>query len=218
MSAPNFDRVARIYRACEYLALGRLLERIRFCRIGEVAHCRRALVLGDGDGRFIAKLLAASPRMEIHAVDGSAGMLKLARGRVQAAGAASRASFEQADLRAWRPAGSFELVTTHFVLDCFTNAELEAFLPRTAAVLEPGGLWLHSDFRLPGNRAWRPFARAYIAALYAAFRVLTGIRVRSLPDDARALRKCGLVRIRQRDYLGGMLVSELWQKPHKPDQ
>ena len=78
---PNFDSIARIYRWAEYLSLGPLLVRTRNHFLPQLTPCRRALVLGDGDGRFLARLLQQNPDLHALAVDTSATMLHLLRER-----------------------------------------------------------------------------------------------------------------------------------------
>ena len=64
---PDFDRLARLYRWMEYLTFGPWLQRCRSAFLGGIANSRRALVLGDGDGRFTARLLADCPAIRIDA-------------------------------------------------------------------------------------------------------------------------------------------------------
>ena len=80
---PNFDRVARIYRFAEYLSLGPLLQRTRTHFLHDLPPRHQALLLGDGDGRFLARLLARRPHLSALAVDTSATMLQLLRHRCQ---------------------------------------------------------------------------------------------------------------------------------------
>jgi hypothetical protein len=54
-------------------------------------------------------------------------------------------------------------------------------------------------------------ARAVIAGLYAAFGVMTGLRVRRLPDYASALEGAGFVLEDRRRLMGGLLVSDVWR-------
>ena len=82
---PNFNRIARPYRWLEYLTLGPALTRCRTHFLPQLAACRTALVLGDGDGRFLAGLLAANPDLRADAVDTSATMLQLLTRRAQRA-------------------------------------------------------------------------------------------------------------------------------------
>ena len=62
-SRPNFDRVARLYRWAEYLLLGPLLARTRKHFLPQLTSATHALVLGDGDGRFLAHLLHHAPKL-----------------------------------------------------------------------------------------------------------------------------------------------------------
>jgi hypothetical protein len=80
---PNFDRVARLYRWAEYLTLGPLLVRARNHFLPQIPPRHRALILGDGDGRFLARLLTHQPHLHALAVDTSASMLHLLRQRCQ---------------------------------------------------------------------------------------------------------------------------------------
>src|ERR1700735_883293 len=81
---PNFDHIARPYRWLEYITLGRALEQCRLHYLPSLLNRKRALVLGDGDGRFLAQLLAQNPHLHAHAIDTSATMLQLLRHRCEA--------------------------------------------------------------------------------------------------------------------------------------
>ena len=83
MKQPNFDHVARLYRWAEYLTLGPLLQRTRTHFLAQLPAFNNALILGDGDGRFLAQLLAHQPTLQALAVDTSATMLQLLRRRCQ---------------------------------------------------------------------------------------------------------------------------------------
>lgn len=209
--APNFDRVARVYRWCEYLALGSLLQRTRTCHLSRLQHCRRALVLGDGDGRFTAALLHANPTLSVTAVDHSGAMLRLLGLRSHFA--APRLQTYQADVRDYRPdaaSGKLDLVATHFLLDCLGQAEVDALVESVVPALAPGACWLVSEFRVPPGALRWP-ARLYIRSLYAAFGLLTGLRIRQLPDHAAALARVGFAPVAVQHSLFGILTAELWR-------
>jgi hypothetical protein len=70
-----------------------------------------------------------------------------------------------------------------------------------------------SDFGLPRTRWLRPFAAAYVRSLYLAFRILTGLRVTQLPNPQRALNLAGFVRLERKDFLFGLVYTELWLRP-----
>ncbi|MES2394051.1 MAG: class I SAM-dependent methyltransferase [Acidobacteriota bacterium] len=212
---PNFDRVARIYRWAEYLALGPMLLHTRehFLPLLNASH--RALVLGDGDGRFLAKLLRQNPTIEALAVDTSARMLQLLRRRCSFAG--DRLQTEQANALTTPTPPQTDLIVTHFFLDCLSEAEVITLAHRLAHEVEPGALWLVSDFGLPHSPLLRPIAAAYIRSLYFAFRVLTGLRITHLPNPQSALASAGFSRLARHQHWFGLLYTELWRlKPIAP--
>ena len=94
----NCDRLARWYRWLEYLGWGRGLERRREQFLPETSDARHVLMLGEGDGRFLAAFLRANPHAEVDYVDLSVGMLALAEKRAGAA-ATGRVRFHHADAR-----------------------------------------------------------------------------------------------------------------------
>jgi SAM-dependent methyltransferase len=210
---PNFDRLARIYRWAEYAALGRTLQRTRTALLPQLHSSRRALILGDGDGRFLEQLLLRYPDCTALAVDTSAAMLARLTHRClrSVPNAATRIQTLHQNALAVAPAPSTDLIATHFVLDCLSQPEVDSLVTRLAAHLAPGTLWLLSDFALPPSRILRPFAAFYIRALYLAFRLLTGLCIHSLPNPQRALTRSGFTLIARRHFLAGLLYTELWR-------
>jgi ubiquinone/menaquinone biosynthesis C-methylase UbiE len=212
---PCFDRVAGIYRAMEYLSFGPLLERCRFFHLPRLCSARRALVLGDGDGRFTARMLAEHREISADAVDLSPAMLHRLHKRVTARKAQGRIITTCADARSFTPTASdYDLVATHFFLDCLTTAEASQLIARIRPCLAPGAVWLVSEFSVPSQgrvRHW--LAQSLIASLYAAFRLLTGLSVRKVPPWRYLLARAGFAPTTSHTWLGGLLISELWQLP-----
>ena len=211
---PNFDRVARVYRWAEYIALGPLLQRARTYFLPRFGQAHRALVLGDGDGRFLEQLLLRNPDCKALAVDTSASMLEHLRRRCERSvpEAATRVGVVQQSALAIEAPPGTDLVVTHFILDCFSQSEVDGLAARVAAQLAPGTLWVVSDFALPRSRMLRPFAAIYIRALYVSFRLLTGLKVSQLPDTEGAMLRAGLTRIERHSFLGGLIYTELWRR------
>ncbi len=207
----SFDLIARPYRTLEYLTLGRTLERTRLYYLPRLLAARNALFLGDGDGRFLSHLLAANATAHATALDISARMLHLLRERC--APYATRLQTHQTDALAFTaPKGTqYDLVVTHFFLDCLPQPEVEELMRQVAPVLAPNAQWVVSDFRIPtGLMRWP--AQLLVGGLYLAFRVLTGLRTSRLPDHASALQAAGFHRVEQKLFLAGVLTTELWQR------
>jgi hypothetical protein len=104
------------------------------------------------------------------------------------------------------------LIVTHFFLDCLTTEEVRNLAATLRGSVAPGALWIVSEFAAPQNWFGRLIARPIVSALYRAFGVLTGLKVRELPDYSAALRDAGFALEKRRAWLGGLLVSQLWSR------
>ncbi len=208
--APNFDRIARLYRWLEYLTLGPLLKRTRDYHLEHLAGCKQALVLGDGDGRFTAQMMARYPEMRVQAVDLSLAMVKLLEARVARVGARDRLRTTVGNALKFVPEGPVDLVVTHFFLDCLTQEEVLLLTKRLKPHLTKGGMWLVSEFQVP-NGWLRVPGWLLIRGLYLAFRMVTGLRVTRVPAYRGPLRLARFVRVREHLEMGGLLTTELWR-------
>ncbi len=205
-SSGDFDPLARSYRTLEYLVFGRELERARHGLLSHLKNCQRILVLGDGDGRCLEKLVVMAPTASIDCIDCSAAMLDQARLRVQPH--AERINFQQADiLRCDLPSRHYDAVVTCFVLDCFDAVQTESIVTRIATSLQPGARWLWVDFAVPNHGFARWRAQIWLAALYAFFHWQTGLSSRALPPSEALIEAAGFRLINRKTRQWGLLCS-----------
>ena len=198
----NADPITRWYRWLEYLGFGGALERRRFAFLNEVGDARRALVLGEGDGRFLAKLVEQNPHTLVDYVDLSERMLELARERA----GTNRVTYQRSNAVTMSlPKQEYDLIVTHFFLDCLNERDAAALIGNVAEASKPGARWIISEFREPA--AW---AHGIVTALYYFFRITTGLRTRKLIDHRPLLAQCGFVMEREETGRLGLLSSELW--------
>ncbi|HLH41254.1 MAG TPA: class I SAM-dependent methyltransferase [Bryobacteraceae bacterium] len=202
----NCDPIARWYRWLEYAGFGGALQRRRLAFLSDVADARRVLLLGEGDGRFLVELVRQNRSASIDYVDLSWRMLELARR------AGDRVNYRQGDaLVIPLPESEYDLIITHFFLDCFDAAELTRLIERVARAARPDARWLVSEFREPS--AW---ARAVVRMLYWFFRITTGLKTSRLADHRLLLEQRGFRLIREERARAGLLASELWSRA-KPE-
>ncbi len=214
---PNFDRLAGIYRWMEWLTFGPWLWHCRCAFLRDLDLRRKVLVLGDGDGRFTARLLHENRSVLVEAVDASSAMLAELKRR--AGPDAGRVSAQVADLRVWEPGkDDYDAIVSHFFLDCLTTEEIAALATRLRKRIGPDAVWMVSEFAVPGNWFGRTVAQPLVSCLYRGFGLLTGLEIRRLPDHRTALGSAGFALIRQHRRLGGLLISEVWSPVSKIEQ
>lgn len=200
----NCNSIARLYRWIEYAAFGRALQRRRVAFLPEVADARRALVLGDGDGRFLEKLVKENPRAHFDYVDLSGRMLELARGRA----GTGRVTYHRADaLEFALPERGYDLIVTHFFLDCFNEAGAARLVERVARAACPKARWVISEFR---ESSW--WAAVWLRLMYAFFGIATGLETQRLIDHHPLLARNGFRMVRAESAWRGLLASELWAR------
>ena len=211
----SFDALAPWYRTLEWLAFGDDLQRCRVACLGEIAAPRRALIVGEGNGRFLCELLRLHPGVEVDCLDASQRMLRLARKRIERElpGRAESVRFLHQDITSWAaPEHHYDLLVTHFVLDCFPEAALTSIIRKLARAATDDANWLLADFCVPPNGMARLRARAWLAAMYLFFRVTARIPASELIDPTPFLRAEGFALARQHLFRGGMLKSEMWRR------
>ncbi len=219
MSNMNCDSIARAYRWFEYVAFGRLLERVRFRWIPELSGAKRVLILGDGDGRFFSRFAASCPSAEIDYVDSSAVMLDLAHRRASKTRLSNRErlTFTQGDaLSAALPGHDYDLVVTHFFLDCFNEKELSQLANQVGPRLAEDVRWVVSDFREIRGALLSPVFRLYLRLMFLFFRFTSGLETQRPGDYSGLLRQLGFAVSKRANYLGDFVFSEIWTRGSTP--
>ena len=211
----NFDWFAPHYVWLEPLLAGRVLQDARALVIGRLDGCKRVLILGDGPGQSLERVLRQWPDAQITTVDASGPMLAVARRRVRKIpGAASRITWVHAALPAPIPVPTdkFDAVITSCFLDCFDPVTLRRIISDVAEMCSPEAAWLLIDFALPAH-GWRR-VRAQIAhrLMYGFFHVFTGISARRWTDPGDDLRCAGFERLVRHDLQHGLVESAYWKR------
>lgn len=207
----SFDAIAPYYDHAESCLAGRLLQRARRTWLHTIGAGARVLSVGEGHGRFADALLDVRRDVDLTCVDASHGMITVARRRLARHDRA--ATWVHADATTWTPEpAGYDVVATHFVLDCFDAATLALVIDRLADAARPGATWLNTDFSLParGPARWR--AAAMHAVMYRAFRALTGLQAQQLtpPDDLLIAQ--GFALRGRREYSWGLVRADRWQR------
>ena len=211
----SFDAIAPSYRALEWLVFGDDLQRCRVACLGEIVAPQRALIAGEGNGRFLCELLRRHPGIEVDCLDASQRMLQLARQRVdrELPGGAESVRFLHQDITSWTaPERHYDLLVTHFILDCFPEAQLTGIIRKLSRAGTDDANWFLADFCVPPTGMARLRARGWLAAMYFFFRITARIPASELIDPTPFLRAEKFALARQYLFREGMLKSESWRR------
>ncbi|KYF94428.1 hypothetical protein BE20_06620 [Sorangium cellulosum] len=125
----------------------------------ELAPGQRVLDVGCGTGTLAVLAQQRCPGVEVHAVDGDAEILALARDKAARAGAGVR--FERA--MAWAlpyPDGTFDRVVSSLMFHHLAADDKRRTAEEILRVLRPGGALLLADFGSPRSAPGRAAVRA----------------------------------------------------------
>jgi ubiquinone/menaquinone biosynthesis C-methylase UbiE len=207
----SFDTLAPHYRWMERALAGGKLQRCRTEFLAKIPEPKRALLVGEGNGRFLSEFIHRFPKTKIVCLDASKKMLIEAKGAI---GPSHSVEFVRADIFEWEvPAEKFDLIATNFFLDCFNRDQLEIVVSKLSEAAGLEGTWLLADFCEPpsGWTKWR--ARWILASMYLFFRFATKLPAKHLiaPDDL--LREAGFELKERRFYDWGLLHADDWRRP-----
>ncbi|MFT3992296.1 MAG: class I SAM-dependent methyltransferase [Luteolibacter sp.] len=205
----SFDRIAPFYRWMEMLSAGGKLQRCRTAHLDSVGHPKHILILGEGHGRFLPVCAEKFPEAEITVIDASGRMLEIAKSRTK------RQDIEwmHADILRWEaPENTYDLIVTHFFLDCFTREEMPAVIALLSRAATDEATWLLADFQIAsrGLAKWR--SRVILALLYRFFRIVSALRPQQLVSPEPWLAEHGFHLKARITYDWELLKSERWRR------
>ena len=199
----DFNYIAVFYRPLKRLVFGRSLQRAEEFYLNRIPTGSRVLVAGGGRGEILNALQDLEKNFRVEYVEASSRMVGLAKKQKAAEGV----RFHCTDIRNFNANRPFEVLITPFFLDCFTDAELEVLMPKLIRMVEPGGIWLFTDFMpAPGLRY-----RLLTWLMYLFFRMTTGIRAVKLPDFNRHFARIGAQLISQTSWKDGYIESRVYR-------
>lgn len=146
--ARNFDFVAPFYPLLERAAFGDELNVARLASLDSVLAAERVLLIGEGNGRFLADCLKKKIGGTITVVDSSEKMLRLLQTRIRDIETQSRLELVHADFCAW-PSSTFrfDLIVTHFFLDLFRPNSQRRIIEKITTLSGSETIWVNLDFQ-----------------------------------------------------------------------
>ena len=119
MQKMNYDTFAHVYNFFEKLLFGKKLERARFEFLNELRYSKEVLIFGEGDGRFLERLIEFNSTANITVVEISEQMISRSKKRLHQS---EKVTFlNQNALSMEIKESSYDAIITHFFLDNFLD-------------------------------------------------------------------------------------------------
>lgn len=206
----SFDFIAPHYRWLESIAFANTLQKARTFFLDQIETPRHVLIAGEGNGRFLHEFTRKFPETCIDCVDASERMLQLAREQMRD-DSEGRIRFFENDLLRWLPEENvYDVIVTHFFLDCFNETEIEKLVATLATAATPNAVWLLADFSIPRAPLRKMHAKAWLRIMHRFFRDVARISARKLADPSQFLEAKGFRCAQRGQWRFGLVGSQLW--------
>jgi ubiquinone/menaquinone biosynthesis C-methylase UbiE len=211
----GFNRIAPYYDFLAKAFFGNSIHNAANHYIDAIPKCGKVLLFGDGTGHVLCEMLRQGKAAEYLFVDFSEEMIARAKKKAETMFPEKMQHIQflcagYDDIPATYKA---DAIATPFVLDCFPNAQLPKVVATLHTHLEPGGLWLFSDFNIPEKPLWMKLAaKVLVGGLYLFFNIVCRLKANRLPVFDKAFAELDYMNVGQKHFLNGLLVSTCYQK------
>ncbi|NDC40604.1 MAG: class I SAM-dependent methyltransferase [Chitinophagia bacterium] len=200
----GYNAVAWCYDALKLLVFGRAPDRAERHFLHLIPPGSRVLIVGGGSGAVLEALAVLHPQpLRITFIDAAPAMIAKARLRQRGS---HQVIFETMDILASEVAGQYDCIITSFLLDNFTDPELQVLFHTLQRSLVPGGYWFDTDFR--ATNRWRH--HFLLGAMYWFFSLLCGISARKTPNVENFFHKCGFSLINRAFYANKFICTAVF--------
>ena len=164
------------------------------------------LIVGGGTGWVLDELTKLHPSgLAIIYVEISENMMALSQKRNTGGNKVVfiNDAIEKVDLP-----NDFTIVLTPFLLDNFTDENLDKIFRSINRTLRPGGIWLNASFQLTGK--WWQWI--LLKSMFVFFKMICGIEASKLPDITTRFDTNGYALINQEGFFGDFMRAAAYKK------
>lgn len=210
---PNFNTIAPMYDRLAGLVFGKALRRAQTVHLALVPEQANVLLIGGGTGWLLAQLLLQKPQLQVTYLEASPKMLHLTERRLQKLPLAVRGqvTMRLGDESSLRHDQTFDCIITPFLLDLFPDVRLTKLMDKLQNALNPGGLWLFSDFWPTANPplVWQ---KLLLHTMYRFFGTVSNVQATQLPDFEKHFSNRPLEVQRAQSVYKGLIQARVYRK------
>ena len=201
----SFDFAAFFYDFLVRIVFGKRLYEAQVALFGALPKNTSVLIIGGGTGEFLNQFITEVKPVNIDYLEASLKMLDIALRKHQDIENIRFIHGNENSL----DLGMYDVVLTPFVLDLYSEKELMLMVHKIQSKLNPGAVWLVTDFYTDKDS---PFMhRALLKTMYLFFNLISGVKARQLPDYENILKQNYMHLMKGQMHVNGFVRSLLYQ-------
>jgi spermidine synthase len=206
----DFHLVAPVYTTFESLAYGEALSVARLAFIEIVLKAPRVLLIGEGNGRFLAACLANKTGGSVTVIDSSARMLQLLQRRISNIEVETRLDLVHVDFFDWdAKSAPFDVVVTHFFLDLFRPFTQRRFVDKLSALTHTESDWVDVEYRASSPTLKERWMERLT---YGFDRLFSGVEADRHYDPLPTIHAGGWTVRQKRNFLKGAVLARVLRR------
>ncbi|WP_461453437.1 class I SAM-dependent methyltransferase [Mucilaginibacter sp.] len=199
--AANYNNSAWFYDGLARIVYGKALVNAQVYLLNHIPDNSKLLIVGGGTGWILEELTRIHPSgLAITYVEIAPNMMAFSKKRNTGN---NQVIFINEAIENIELPVDFDVVLTPFLLDNFTQQNLEIIFNSINTLLKPNGSWLNASFQLTGK--W--WQQLMLKTMFIFFKVTCGIEASQLPGIDEVFETNGYKLIEQEnffcDFIGG---------------
>ncbi len=202
----NYNNSAWFYDRLSRAVYGRALINAQVYLLQYIPQGANILIVGGGTGWILEELTKIHPSgLTITYVEIAADMMALSKKRNTGENEVVfiNEAIENVSLQS-----VFNVVITPFLFDNFTEQTLQTVFNHIHGLLEPGGIWLNTDFQITGK--W--WQNVLLKSMFLFFRILCHIEASRLPDVETHFNQHQYKSIASQTFFSAFIISKVYRK------
>lgn len=168
------------------------------------------LIIGEGTGKFLRKLLDLKPGSRVTCLDIAPKMLRSANVKIK--GKNSMVRMVCQDAFDFTPPEAYDLIVTNFFFDQYSRESFERIMARYKGCISKDGSWYFTDF-VPRGKFFGPFV---MFLLYRFFGTICRVEARSLENFPLLFMENGYFPVKTKDFFFNIQAIIFKKENHDP--
>jgi len=203
--AANYNKSAWFYDTLARLVYGKALVNAQVYLLKHIPANTNILIVGGGTGWILEELAQIhSTGLKITYVEIAPNMMELSKKRNTGN---NQVIFINEAIEDVNLSPDFDIAFTPFLLDNFTNENLNKIFHSIAVLLKPNALWLNASFQLTGK--W--WQMIMLQTMFIFFKITCGIEASKLPAINKVFEYENFKLVEQQSFFGDFIGAKVYK-------